>query len=116
MLPYPCLIMKFLSANCITIPRNEPLLKLRKALDSVTLNQSKSHKGQKKPPSSTSHGFMSTDLTHMSEALKLLTKRSNNFATVQSSLLVTQEYLKLNLMKVMSDVATICKHLNVVET
>ncbi|KAB1205934.1 hypothetical protein CJ030_MR6G010421 [Morella rubra] len=58
---------------------------------------------------------MSSDLNYVVEALKLLTERPITTAFVQSSLIATQEYLKLHLMKLMSVVAIIYKHLNVVK-
>ncbi|KAB1207484.1 hypothetical protein CJ030_MR7G000721 [Morella rubra] len=42
-LPYCCLIMKFLAANFISIPRNEPREKIQ-TVGKLTLSQSQSHK------------------------------------------------------------------------
>ncbi|KAB1207168.1 hypothetical protein CJ030_MR7G011489 [Morella rubra] len=116
LLPYPYLIMKFLSSSCITIPRNEPRLKLAQPLGPTTLNQSKSHRGPKKSFSSPSQGPMQSNISYIVKTLQLLTERSNTSSSVQSSLLATQQTLQLTLSKVLNDLATICKHLNVVGT
>ncbi|KAB1223145.1 hypothetical protein CJ030_MR2G016446 [Morella rubra] len=85
-------------------------------LGPTTLNQSKSHRGPKKSFSSPSQGPKRSDMSYIVEALQLLTERSNTSSSVQSSLLATQQTMKLTLSKVLNDVATICKHLNVVGT
>ncbi|KAB1206464.1 hypothetical protein CJ030_MR7G000080 [Morella rubra] len=116
LLPYPYLITKFLSSSCITIPRNEPRLKLAQPLGPTTLIQSKSHRDLKKSFSSPSQGPMQSDMSYIVKTLQLLTERSNTSFSVQSSLLATQQTLQLTLSKVLNDVATICNNLNVVGT
>ncbi|KAB1206283.1 hypothetical protein CJ030_MR7G011776 [Morella rubra] len=104
-------------ANHITIPWEEPRRKLPNGFGSSTITQSKSHKGHKKSTSSIDplRGPLSSNLSYMVEALKLLTERSNTSASVQCSILATIEYLKLHMMKLVADVTLIRKQLSIAE-
>ncbi|KAB1203619.1 hypothetical protein CJ030_MR8G000664 [Morella rubra] len=58
---------------------------------------------------------MQSDIAYLVEATKLLTERSTSSASVQSTLLATQEVIKLVLAKLVADVALIRKHLKLDE-